>query len=132
MIGAADVGMSEEATEPYWPQDPAPGVLTAAGPGRRPSMSQNTTTAMRAAHPTPCPRNARPSPRRPGAARRAAGTPGTGATGCVLPFRDGAAAEQTGADESGEVDELAKLSEFKARGDIAEEELRRVKEKILH
>ncbi len=61
-----------------------------------------------------------------------AGAPGTGATGCVLPFRDGAAAEQTGADESGEVDELAKLSEIKARGDISEEELRRAKEKILH
>jgi uncharacterized membrane protein len=30
------------------------------------------------------------------------------------------------------VEELAKLSEIKARGDISDEEFRRAKEKILH
>ncbi|UKY48056.1 SHOCT domain-containing protein [Streptomyces inhibens] len=37
-----------------------------------------------------------------------------------------------GAGRTSEVDELAKLSEIRARGDISDEEFRRAKEKILH
>lgn len=37
-----------------------------------------------------------------------------------------------GAGRPSEVEELAKLSEIRARGDISEEEFRRAKEKILH
>ncbi|MGW1375064.1 SHOCT domain-containing protein [Streptomyces sp. NPDC002446] len=37
-----------------------------------------------------------------------------------------------GAGPTSEVDELAKLSEIRARGDITDEEFRRAKEKILH
>jgi hypothetical protein len=33
---------------------------------------------------------------------------------------------------AGEVDQLAKLSEIRARGDISDEEFRRAKEKVLH
>ncbi|MER5177918.1 SHOCT domain-containing protein [Streptomyces sp. NPDC002896] len=37
-----------------------------------------------------------------------------------------------GAGRTSEVEELAKLSEIRARGDISDEEFRRAKEKILH
>lgn len=37
-----------------------------------------------------------------------------------------------GAGPTSEVDELAKLSEIRARGDISDQEFRRAKEKILH
>jgi uncharacterized membrane protein len=40
--------------------------------------------------------------------------------------------EAVGEGGTSEVEELAKLSEIKARGDISDEEFRRAKEKILH
>jgi len=40
--------------------------------------------------------------------------------------------ETAGAGGSSQVDDLARLSEIRARGDISDEEFRRAKEKILH
>ncbi|MEV3909177.1 SHOCT domain-containing protein [Streptomyces canus] len=40
--------------------------------------------------------------------------------------------ETAGSAETSEADELAKLSEIRARGDITDEEYRRAKEKVLH
>ncbi|MGW8400351.1 SHOCT domain-containing protein [Streptomyces lydicus] len=40
--------------------------------------------------------------------------------------------QTAGAGKSSEVEELARLSEIKARGDLTEEEFQRAKEKILH